>query len=211
MRRSVYILFTWFILFSGFHWNAYAQETEKQVLGDSVLILQPGMDTTLITNNIDSIFLDQELLNRPKTAAFYSAALPGLGQVYNGSFWKLPIIYGSFITMGYFINWNDAKYQQYRNALFDQIKGYGDVTNPLAQVASEDALRRGVEYYRRNRDYLMILTAGLYFLQIVEAHVEAHLMEFDISEDLIATIKPKVSCFYASNYSYGLSLVIHLN
>ena len=199
------------IIFSCFCYNTQAQQNNKASQRDSLLMLQPGMDTTQVTNNTDSIYIEASELNRPKIAAFYSAAFPGLGQIYNNTYWKLPILYGGFITLGYFINWNNNKYQQYRNALFDVIDGDGVIDDPLAEVASEDALRRGVEYYRRNRDFLMILTAGLYFLQIVEAHVDAHLLEFEISDDLSASLKPHIGIYHPASYSYGLNLVFTLN
>jgi len=211
MQRIQFTLVFILLLLAGIHQDVCGQEERRDVPRDSLLILQPGMDTTQVTSHVDSIYVEETMLDRPKTATYFSAALPGLGQVYNNSYWKLPIIYSGFITLGHFINWNHNKYQQYRNALFDQIKGYGTVTNPLAKVASEDALRRGVEYYRHNRDYLMIFTAGLYLLQIVEAHVDAHLIDFYISEDLTASIKPSISSYYPTYYSYGLSLVFELN
>ena len=211
MHRPSYILYFILLFILIDFMGSHAQEIRKRNADDSVLLIQPGMDSTLIAERAESIYLDEETLNRPKTAAFFSAAFPGLGQIYNNSQWKLPIIYGGFITMSYFINWNDKKYQQYRNALFDKINPTGIITNPLAQVGSVDALRKGVNYFRRNRDYLMILTAGLYLLQIAEAHVEAHLMEFDISEDLSANIEPHIKSYYPYSYSFGFSFIIKFN
>ncbi|MFC2124985.1 DUF5683 domain-containing protein [Bacteroidota bacterium] len=211
MPKILDILFFILILFTGISEKTDAQRIKKDIPRDSLLILQPGMDTTRVTSQADSIYIDEATLNRPKVAAFYSAALPGLGQIYNNSYWKLPIIYGGFITMGHYINWNNNKYQQFRNALLDKIDDDGIITNPLAEYASEDLLRRNVEYYRRNRDLLMVLTVGLYFLQIVEAHVEAHLMEFVISEDLTVELKPGINSCYAGNYNYGIKLVFTLN
>ena len=210
MQKITYILLI-IIMSIGIDQNAIAQRKKSDVPRDSLLILQPRMDTTLVTKRADTIYIDEAELNKPKIAAFYSAALPGLGQIYNNSYWKLPIIYGGFITLGYFINLNNNKYQQYRNALLEKTSGSGSSNNPLVNFASEDLLRRGVEYYRRNRDFTMILTAGLYFLQIVEAHVEAHLMEFTISEDLTASLQPGFENHYPGNYSYCIKLVFTLN
>ena len=180
---------------------------------DKTLILQPGMDSTEIKLQIDSVYIDEEILNRPKKAAYLSAILPGLGQAYNNRYWKIPIIYGGLGTIGYYISWNNNKYQQYRNAYL-QKKSFppDEWDDPLAINISEDNLSRGVDYFRRNRDYLMIILVGVYVIQILDAHIDAHLMEFDISEDLTFRIEPgfETQTLWTAQ-QYGFKLTLNFN
>jgi hypothetical protein len=164
-------------------------------------------------NEIDTVLIDTDKENRPVKAALYAAILPGLGQIYNKKYWKLPVLYGGIATMGYFIDYNNKKYQQYRNAFLEKRTLPEELwTDPLTINVTEDNLQRGIDFYRRNRDLLMILLGGVYFLQIVDAHVDAHLMEFDISEDLSFRIEPGFQPDgYTASINYGLKFVISFN
>jgi hypothetical protein len=193
------------LVFCGIN-NVKAQEVPDKVKNDTLKIIQPGMDTTGLAKNVKSVFLDSIAQQRPKIAAYYAAALPGLGQIYNKDFWKLPIIYGGAITMGYFMNWNNHKYQEYLQAFSDKENGVTD--NELANLASKDLLTQGITYYRRNRDFLMILMGGLYMLQIVDAHVQAHLLNFDVTEDLGLQFKPVLNDPALMSGNFGLGLVL---
>ena len=188
----------------------YSQENEPaRVAADSSLILRPGsMDSTSLLNNIQDIKVDSTTINRPKTATYLSAAFPGLGQIYNHDYWKLPIIYGAGAVMGYYISWNNNKYHQYLTALFDKQH---NLPNPLAEHATPDNLKSGVDYYRRNRDYLMILITGVYLLQIVDAQVQAQLMNFNISPNLSLQFKPVINDMGYASRNVGLGIVLTLN
>jgi hypothetical protein len=186
MYERLFIIFS--ILFLSIINVSQAQNQSSQ---DSSYLIQPNLDTAQMVQDIDSIYVEGLEENRPTKAALYAAILPGLGQIYNKKYWKLPILYGGAATMGYFIDYNNKKYQQYREALIEKKTLPEDLwTNVYAVNISEDNLQRGVDYYRRNRDLLMILMAGVYFIQILDAHVDAHLMEFDISDDLGFRIQP---------------------
>lgn len=194
---------------------SYAQEEipkEKQSREDATLI-QPGIDTTEMNFQIDSIYLDSEALNRPKKAAYLSAVLPGLGQAYLNRYWKIPIIYGAMGTIGYFIGWNNNKYQQYRNAyLLKKSFPVEELDDPLAIALSEDNLQSGIDYYRRNRDFLMIILVGVYVIQILDAHIDAHLMDFDVSDDLSLRIEPGFeSQSLWTAQQYGLKFTLNFN
>ncbi len=180
---------------------------------DSTLLLQPGMDSGLLEQEIDSIHIEGLEENRPMKITFYAAILPGLGQIKNKKYWKLPILYGGAAAMGYFIDYNNKKYQQYRNALLEK-RSFPEAlwSSPQAININEDNLQRGVDYYRRNRDLLMILMGGLYLLQMVDAHVDAHLMEFDISDELAIRIGPGIQPgIYMTDVPYGMKLSLHFN
>ncbi len=142
----------------------------------------------------DTIVIQSISPRIPRRAALYSAVLPGLGQAYNGKYWKIPIIYGGLITMGYFIIWNNDQYQFFLRA--ERAVSNGE-TNPLSEFPNainrfetREQLSRARETSRRNRDFMVILTAGLYALNIMDAIADAHLIEFDINPDLSMDLKP---------------------
>ena len=157
-------------------------------------------DTVIIKEIPDNA----EEIHSPKKAAVYSALLPGLGQAYNKKYWKIPIIYAGFGTLGYFISWNNKNYQVLKVAYSDLTDGnddtdsyldleavkYYDLDNESERNQFENALNKQQSYYRRNRDLLIISTAGFYALNIIDASVDAHLFDFDISEDLSFNWQP---------------------
>ncbi|WP_146161479.1 DUF5683 domain-containing protein [Mangrovibacterium marinum] len=137
-------------------------------------------------------------VHSPRKATIYSAVLPGLGQIYNKKYWKLPLIYGGFIAFGYAINWNNDHYVLYKQAYADIIdddpnsNSYEELViegnwnwNNASQVAQfTTRLKNAKDAARRNRDFMIILTAGFYALNIIDATVDAHFFNFDIGDDL---------------------------
>lgn len=121
---------------------------------------------------------------KPTKVAFYSAVLPGLGQAYNKKYWKIPIVYAALATSSYFVISNNNKYQEFRNDY--KKKKLGDDSIEL----SLDVLERAQEYHKKKRDGNILLTFGVYILQIVEASVDAHLQHHNINRDL--SFKPKL-------------------
>jgi hypothetical protein len=129
--------------------------------------------------------------SHPGKAAFYSAVLPGLGQIYNKKYWKLPIIYGGGVATGIWIKRQNNEYRSWRKDLFALVDG--DSTTDVSTdrtTATESQLRRATDFYRKQRDLWIILSVGMYALQIVDAHVDAHLQEFDLSDDLSLKWEP---------------------
>jgi hypothetical protein len=190
-------------------------EDTLQVEQGMVGVSEPGVNApdTIVIETLGD-------LHSPRKAALYSAVLPGLGQVYNGKYWKIPIIYGGFLTMGYLIILNNDRYNLFLTALNAERNGE---FNPLAGVANgryEDTgqLQRAVDGSRRNRDFMIILTAGVYALNIVDAIVDAHLIEFDINPELSFDMKPVAGSALAYyNHltptipTYGFSFTLSLN
>ena len=117
----------------------------------------------------------------PSRAAFYSAILPGLGQVYNKKYWKVPLVYGAMGTSLYFYFDNNKKYNQYRDAYKRRLAGFND---DEFQYLDNDRLISAQRFYQRNRDLSLLITAAFYILNIVDANVDAHLMQFNVSDDL---------------------------
>ena len=122
---------------------------------------------------------------QPRKAILYSAVLPGMGQVYNKKYWKVPIVYGVFALAYYGINRYHQLYTQYKNILIDKIYKI-----PNSSTISESELRTLVEKSRRQRDYYLVLGGLWYLIQLVDAHVDAHLKEFDLNPKLKLSLTP---------------------
>ena len=122
----------------------------------------------------------------PAKAAFYSAILPGLGQAYNKKYWKIPVVYAAIGTGVYAYIWNNKKYHTYRDAYKQRLAGQEDEFPFL-----DDArLIQGQKVYQKNRDLSAIITVALYILNIVEANVDAHLIQFNVNDNL--TMRPDI-------------------
>jgi hypothetical protein len=160
----------------------------------------------------------------PTKAVLYSAILPGLGQIYNRKYWKLPLVYGAFMGCTYAIIWNGTQYNGYQNAYKDFISVdskedrwmdylYGAYTKDTAKWTGNmktnfrNSLKSGRDYYRRYRDLSIIITVGVYALSIIDAYVDAQLYEFDVSPDLSMRIEPVLfDCMPGGNRSFGMQL-----
>jgi hypothetical protein len=187
------------LLISSFANLLFGQQTDREIelIADSTF-MQTGEDAQLFSevSNLD-----------PQRAALLSAVFPGLGQIYNKQYWKVPIIYVGFAAFGHFINYNNELYHTFRNAAISQSN---NLENPLASVAStQNILIRNRDNFRRNRDYLIILGSVFYILNIVDAHVSAHLDEFNVNEDLSFSIEPSMQNSVMNSKAFGASLILH--
>lgn len=170
-----------------------------------------GTQDTLVLATDEVIEIETDTLeNRPNTAALYSAALPGLGQAYNKKYWKIPILYGGGLVVGYFINYNHQLYKQYRDGLIALIDE-DDRTEPFDSRLDQTDYQRAVDYWRRNRDLLMIGTLLLYIVNIVDAHVDAHLELFTVDEDISLNLEPSFDHTAMRTHLFGLSLKLRFN
>ncbi|HPE77495.1 MAG TPA: DUF5683 domain-containing protein [Draconibacterium sp.] len=179
-----------------------------------------GQTLTVDSTKIEKVPAEAEVVHSPRKATIYSAVLPGLGQAYNKKYWKIPIIYAGFGTIGYFIGWNNGFYKTYKLAYSDltdddlNTDSYLDLLPPGYNLDDpttfnnfKSGLSKQSEYYRRNRDLLIISMIGFYGLNIIDASVDAHLFDFDISEDLTMNWQPAVQTFekqlvYGANFTF---------
>ena len=172
----------------------------------------------LDTNNKDLLILQEEeapeedpdtWIPAPAKSAMLSATLPGLGQIYNRKYWKVPIIYAGFGAVAYFLDMNSSNYQMYRKAYYYRVDDNPHTVDEFPNY-STDVLRRAMNYYRRNLEITYILGAALYILNILDASVDAHLMDFDISEDLSFRMEPVIErANQIKQPSAGLKLTIN--
>ena len=136
-------------------------------------------------------------------ATTLSTICPGAGQIYNKSYWRVPLVVGGFATTIYCIDWNNRGYQRFKKAY--RLRFDYDQNPELYPNGSPDEfggryassfLKNLRNSYRRNRDLCIILTAGIYLLQIMDAHVDAHLRDYDISDDLSVDVTPVLDYSY---------------
>lgn len=117
----------------------------------------------------------------PAKAAFYSAIFPGMGQVYNKKYWKTPFVWGGLGISTYFYLTNNSSYKRYRKAFKLRTAGFDD---EFAGLISDQGLESAQKILRKNRDLSLFSTVLIYILQVVEASVNAHLLQFNTSDDL---------------------------
>ena len=171
--------------------EAFRVEGDSLVITSGVEVPVAGLDEPKFTFNPD-----------PNRAVWLSALCPGLGQLYNRRYWKLPIVVGAYMGLGYAMSWNNTMMRDYTNAYADimdndpNTKSYMDFFAPTVNESDLDKtwltnlLRTRKNYYRRNRDLCIICMVGVYLLAMVDAYVDASLAHFDISPDLSMDVAP---------------------
>jgi hypothetical protein len=139
-------------------------------------------------NNDKPYVADTTHWSKPKKAT-YLALVPGLGQIYNKKYWKLPIVYGGFAALIYSVSFYQNEYDIVRQAVLDKKAGR-PISDPTLQPLDDANLVSLRDFYRESRDLSWIGIGGLYALQIIDAAVDAHLQEFDVSENLTLKWQP---------------------
>ena len=172
----------------------------------------------------DTLVVETGFKPDPKKAVIYSAIFPGLGQIYNRKYWKLPILYGGFVGLSYAITWNNSHYQDYfdaQRALLDDNPDNDDIWKKMLPYGMDpetadrnwfsDVVKDRKNYFRYYRDLSIIITVALYGLGIVDAYVDAQLFEFDVSPDLSMRVEPVLMNRVETNYladSFGFKCSI---
>ncbi|GMN08585.1 DUF5683 domain-containing protein [Croceitalea sp. MTPC5] len=154
----------------------------------------------------------------PSKAAFYSALLPGLGQIYNKRYWKAPIVWGAIGTGIYFYSLNNSEYNKFRDAFKRRKAGFIDdqffpqndgTVIPGSPRFSDSALQDAQESAQENRDLALLVTIALYAFNIIDANVDAHLKQYNVDGRLGIDLKPYMDLNPIDyNPNYGLTLVV---
>jgi hypothetical protein len=174
-------------------------------LGSLFTLQANGQRITADTVIPDSILEKQ---HSPLRASMMSMCLPGLGQVYNKKYWKVPIVYAGLGIMTYFIVTNASEYSKFKNAYYESVNNdttgkYQDLVNKYSQADLVSAR----DYYRRNLEVSCILTGVWYILNIVDAAVDAHLFTYNISQKLSLKVDPVFNGRVASrDFTSGIRL-----
>ena len=158
---------------------------------------------------LDTLTRKQRLIKDPLTpskAAFYSAIVPGLGQIYTGKYWKVPIIYIGLGTSGYFYFYQTKQMNSFRDIYKRRIAGYTD-DKYANRILQNDQLIQGMNFHKRYRDLAVLYFMGFYLLNILDANVGAHLMQFNVNDQL--TLRPQIEPnLLNTDMNYGLTLNI---
>ncbi|MDE5608690.1 MAG: hypothetical protein K2I64_07135 [Muribaculaceae bacterium] len=170
---------------------------------DGVFITAPA-DTVSVVSADEDEWVRREVafVPDPTRAVWLSALCPGLGQVYNRRYWKLPIVIGGYLGLAYATNWNNTMLKDYTQAYADltdndpTTKSYMDFFHGNVKEESLDKtwlnnlLKQRKNFFRRNRDLCIICMVGVYMLAMVDAYVDASLSHFDISPSLSMDMNP---------------------
>ncbi len=191
-------------------------------------VITAGPDSTLVKTPLtlnekpilDSSALILKRWSKPGKAALYSAIIPGGGQFYNKSYWKIPLVYAMAGGVGYFLVTNHKQFIHLRQAVRVRTDGIKDNENDRyaerfgslnLDPNSIDNLKRNRDNFRRYRDYNILFSILAYGINITEAYVYAHLKDFDISDELSLQIQPGLlPTALATKYTPGLSLSFNL-
>jgi hypothetical protein len=185
-----------------FVYSSSAQQKDSVAFAhDSTIVIEKKKDSTI-----------KKRVFSPRAAAIRSAILPGLGQIYNKKYWKLPIVYGALGVTAYIFFDNLKTYREYRFAykarilastspydstLYNQLK-------PEYKLYQPASIRTARDEFRRYIDYSTLFFILFWGLNVVDATVDAHLKGFDVSPDLTLKIKP----YIPTANTFGISLVL---
>ena len=173
--QSKFVITTLCVLF--FSFSIFAQEEKKEKEEEKKYDLKT--DEITVESAIDTTAFNPL---SPAKAAFYSAILPGLGQAYNRKYWKIPVIYAALGTGIYFYIDNTNEYNRYRDAYKRRLAGFKD--DEFYGVVTDDGLRNAQESLNNNREISLFVTIGIYVLNIIDANVDAHLLQYNVDDNL---------------------------
>lgn len=183
---------------------------------DSVITLQTQTDSVIFPEDSVLLSLQNIAMQTVDTVSlknidankvvWFGAIVPGMGQIVNRKYWKLPIVYGGFLVCAYAITWNGTQYNSYKNAYRDIMdnnpatnsyvdilpKGLTVETYPGGETSLAQRLKSGQDTYRRYRDLSVLVSVLYYGLTVLDAYVDAQLFNFDISPDLSMKVNPAV-------------------
>jgi len=143
----------------------------------------------------------------PSKAILYSI-IPGGGQVYNEKYWKVPVLYAGLAATVYAIDFNTTKYEKYRDALDNRDSEEYDILTDKYKNLSDNSLENLRDAYRNDRDLSIFIGVGIYAINLLDAYVDAHFFEFDVSDDLSLQVQPSIQINPDFSTANGLSLSI---
>ncbi|HMG88639.1 MAG TPA: DUF5683 domain-containing protein [Chryseolinea sp.] len=195
MKRLFLVLFAMVIVLTTSGQDSVAVST-----GDSLIV--EGRDTLALESYATRF--------DPRKALLYAAVIPGLGQIYTKKYWKLPLVYGGMIVLGYAINFYQDGYTTYKAKLYWNLENGYEADDAVAPDDSYTTAnyRHIVDEYKRERDFMIILMGGMYLLQMIDAHVDAHLKEFDLNPKLQLSVRPTAEQNDLIGRQSGVSLIL---
>ncbi|NOZ35942.1 MAG: hypothetical protein GXO80_11665 [Chlorobi bacterium] len=181
MKQFVFIS----IIIISFNGTGYSQNDSLKTNKDTLII--KGVKEVEINSSIKK--------KKSGRAALFSAILPGAGQVYNGKYWKVPIVYSALGSAAFFFQYNNKLYKKYLTGYQQRIEHEADSTvdeTIFSKDIGTDVLLQYKNSSRRNRDLSAVIMLAVYGLNIIDAVVDAELSDFDVSDDLSLKISPEI-------------------
>lgn len=158
-----------------------------RTLSQTDTLAKPDLGMEVIGDSLvrDTVFPveEEQWQPDPKKALWFSLAVPGLGQIYNRSWWKTPLIYGGLGVSIWFIRDNNQNYKDFRTAYSESFDPNTD-NELVLKYPNQESLRRIRDIYYKRYQLSIIATAAIYLMNGIEAYVDAHLKNFEISDDL---------------------------
>jgi hypothetical protein len=208
MNRFLFLFFS--MLLIGFVSFSQKKGDTLLIKNDSIII--KGVDSAALHKPADTPVKKK---HSPRKAAIRSAIIPGWGQAYNRKYWKLPIVYGALGTTAYIFRYNVKQYNEiqfaYKVLVNKDSANFPKVAPALqpfiAANASNDLFNARSEV-RQNIDYSALVFLFFWALNVVDAVVDAHLKDFDVSPEITFKIKPG---FNPDSNTTGLTLAFNLH
>ncbi len=207
MKLRVILAFLTLILWCNMHAQMAKTDSirlvsEEMSLSTQQFISSPdSSELFFVTNTIQARQTPEVWLPDAQKSLWYALIFPGAGQIYNRSYWKLPIVYGGAAALVYGITWNNQYYQQYSQAYRDimdsdpNTKSYEYLlpknVDPNSSYA-RDLMKKKHNSYRRYRDLCIVGAVAFYAITIIDAYVDAQLSDFDINPDLSMRVRPRL-------------------
>ena len=205
----------WFVMSFCFVVQGFSQTDSNVVVVDSTLrnpdaarnpVFNAPKDTLANLRSAEPVIVKDSarlaLEALPRRAIRRSAIIPGWGQVTNGRWWKVPVIYAGFVGLGLAVEFNQRYYKQFLRELQFRDANPGEKRDPeLVRLEDQQALIQYKDYYRRNRDLSVLAGVGLYAINIIDAYIDAKFFRFDISDELALKVSP--SLIPANSHAYN--------
>jgi len=163
-----------------------------------------GAGAFYLASVADALLTYNKNSHSPATATILSTIVPGLGQVYNKKYWKVPIVYGGLSTLYFLVDWNNRGYIRFKRAIRQHPN------DEFGGVGTKEELGIYKDIYHKNRDISFVSMVGFYVLNIIDANVDANLYDWNVNDDLSLHIEPSIinSNFASINYTepaFGLT------
>jgi len=177
-------------IYGGIHFNKQYQNTGETKYQTFSTLSFVGAGLVYWGSLLDgAVNYERDKYPVPAKATVYSLLLPGLGQIYNGEFWKVPIYWGLMAGSIHFVVDNNTQYIRWKNIYNQASSDDPDVEKPPQSAENAKYFR---DSYRRLRDYSILAVAVSYLLQVIDANVFAYMQDFEVSEDISMKVAPSV-------------------
>ncbi|WP_423149028.1 DUF5683 domain-containing protein [Rubrolithibacter danxiaensis] len=188
------------------------------IKNDSLRVLPKRIksaESVKVKSKKDTVFKDSSRLaleKLPRKAVLASAILPGLGQIRNHRWWKVPLIYGGFVGIGLAIDFNNRYYHEFLKEVQYRSEHKDEPLNPKYTAYRTESLIQAKDFYRRNRDLSILGGVAFYAVQMIDAYVDAKFFRFDISDEISLKISPSINTpGFANAYLPSPGLKINLS